>query len=247
MAAKTFPLDHVRNFGIMAHIDGGKTTTSERILYYSGKNYKIGEVHEGAATMDFMVQEQERGITIQSAATCVMWGAYRLSLIDTPGHVDFTVEVERSLRILDGAIGLFCAVGGVEPQSETVWHQATKYNVPRICFVNKMDRTGANFFSVVEQIREVLGANAVPICIPIGEGPDFKGIIDLVKMVQVTYKEEKTGTVPVDAPIAPEHQEYAEKWRKNLIEAAAELAPRRNCCHDDKSCRDGHAEQPAYP
>ena len=221
--ARSYPLDHVRNIGIMAHIDAGKTTCTERILYYTGRTHKLGETHDGSATMDFMEEEKERGITIMSAATTCIWNDNMINIIDTPGHVDFTVEVERSLRILDGAIGLFCAVGGVEPQSETVWHQATKYNVPRICFVNKMDRTGANFFSVVEQIREVLGANAVPICIPIGEGPDFKGIIDLVKMVQVTYKEEKTGTVPVDAPIAPEHQEYAETWRKNLIEAAAEL------------------------
>ena len=145
MASKVFPLEKVRNFGIMAHIDGGKTTTSERILYYSGKNYKIGEVHDGAATMDFMVQEQERGITIQSAATCVQWGEYRLSLIDTPGHVDFTAEVERSLRVLDGAVALYCAVGGVQPQSEQVWRQSEKYKVPKIAFVNKMDRIGANF------------------------------------------------------------------------------------------------------
>ena len=220
---RSYTLDHVRNIGIMAHIDAGKTTCTERILYYTGRTHKLGETHDGSATMDFMEEEKERGITIMSAATTCIWNGNMINIIDTPGHVDFTVEVERSLRILDGAIGLFCAVGGVEPQSETVWHQATKYNVPRICFVNKMDRTGANFFSVVSQIREILGANAVPICIPIDEGPDFKGIIDLVKMCQVRYVEEKTGTRPVDEPISPEYMEYAEKWRRNLIEAAAEL------------------------
>ena len=165
MAKRDIPLERVRNFGIMAHIDGGKTTTSERILYYSGKNYKIGEVHDGAATMDFMVQEQERGITIQSAATCVQWGDYRLSLIDTPGHVDFTAEVERSLRVLDGAVALYCAVGGVQPQSEQVWRQSEKYKVPKIAFVNKMDRVGANFYSVMEQMKNQLGANPVPVVI----------------------------------------------------------------------------------
>ncbi len=220
---RSYTLDHVRNIGIMAHIDAGKTTCTERILYYTGRTHKLGETHDGSATMDFMEEEKERGITIMSAATTCIWNGNMINIIDTPGHVDFTVEVERSLRILDGAIGLFCAVGGVEPQSETVWHQATKYHVPRICFVNKMDRTGANFFSVVSQIREILGANAVPICIPIDEGPDFKGIIDLVKMCQVRYVEEKTGTRPVDEPISPEYMEYAEKWRRNLIEAAAEL------------------------
>ncbi|MCQ2404356.1 MAG: elongation factor G [Lentisphaeria bacterium] len=221
--ARSYPLDHVRNIGIMAHIDAGKTTCTERILFYTGRTHKLGETHDGSATMDFMEEERERGITIMSAATTCIWNDNMINIIDTPGHVDFTVEVERSLRILDGAIGLFCAVGGVEPQSETVWHQATKYNVPRICFVNKMDRTGANFFSVVGQIREVLGANAVPICIPIDEGPDFKGIIDLVKMCQVRYIEEKSGTRPVDEPLSEEYREYAEKWRKNLIEAAVEM------------------------
>ena len=168
-------------------IDGGKTTTSERILYYSGKNYKIGEVHDGAATMDFMVQGQERGITIQSAATCVTWGDYRLSLIDTPGHVDFTAEVERSLRVLDGAVALYCAVGGVQPQSEQVWRQSEKYKVPKIAFVNKMDRVGANFYSVMEQMKNQLGANPVPMVLPIGSAETFDGIIDLVKMKALRY------------------------------------------------------------
>ena len=224
MAGRSFPLDKVRNIGIMAHIDAGKTTCTERILFYTGRTHKIGDTHDGTAVMDSMDQEKERGITIMSAATTCHWHDHMINIIDTPGHVDFTVEVERSLRILDGAIGLFCAVGGVEPQSETVWHQATKYNVPRICFVNKMDRTGANFFSVVEQIREVLGANAVPVCIPIDEGPEFKGIIDLVKMCQVRYEEDpKTGTRPVDSDIEPQYREYAEEWHKKLVEAAAEL------------------------
>ena len=221
--ARAYPLDKVRNIGIMAHIDAGKTTCTERILFYTGRTHKIGETHDGSAVMDFMVQEQERGITIQSAATTCIWRDHQINIIDTPGHVDFTVEVERSLRVLDGAIGLFCAVGGVQPQSETVWRQASKYHVPRICFINKMDRTGANFFSAVQQIRDILGANAVPVCIPIDEGPDFKGIIDLVKMCQVRYVEDKEGTYPVDEAIAPEYQELADKWRKNLIEAAAEL------------------------
>ena len=168
----------------MAHIDAGKTTTTERILYYSGINYRIGEVHDGAATMDWMVQEQERGITITSAATTVFWNVnneeYKINIIDTPGHVDFTVEVERSLRVLDGAIGIFCAVGGVEPQSETVWKQADKYQVPRICYVNKMDRAGADFLKVVTEIKEKLGANPVPIQIPIGAEDEFEGIVDLI-------------------------------------------------------------------
>ena len=168
----------------MAHIDAGKTTTTERILYYTGKNYKIGEVHDGGATMDWMIQEQERGITITSAATTVFWGyndeQYKINIIDTPGHVDFTVEVERSLRVLDGAVALFCAVGGVEPQSETVWRQADKYKVPRISFINKMDRSGADFFHVVDQIKERLGANPIPLQIPIGEEENFIGVVDLI-------------------------------------------------------------------
>src|SRR6476469_10288417 len=181
-------LEKTRNIGIMAHIDAGKTTTTERILYYTGINYKIGEVHEGTATMDWMEQEQERGITITSAATTCFWNNHRINIIDTPGHVDFTAEVERSLRVLDGAIAVFCAVGGVQPQSETVWRQASKYGVPRIAFINKMDRMGANFFSVVEKMRERLGAPAFPIQIPIGAESEFRGIIDLVTMKASLYK-----------------------------------------------------------
>lgn len=223
MAERKFPLDKVRNIGIMAHIDAGKTTCTERILFYTGRTHKLGETHDGAATMDFMVQEQERGITIASAATTCFWRDHQINIIDTPGHVDFTVEVERSLRILDGAIGLFCAVGGVEPQSETVWRQAEKYGVPRICFVNKMDRVGADFFAVVKQIKDILGANAVPLAIPIDQGAEFKGIIDLVHMVQVKYIEDKNGTYPEDVPLTDELAEYAAPWRQNLIEAVAEM------------------------
>ncbi|MCD6111985.1 MAG: GTP-binding protein, partial [Bacteroidales bacterium] len=176
---------HIRNIGIMAHIDAGKTTTTERILFYTGKNYKIGEVHDGAATMDWMIQEQERGITITSAATTVYWNynnsKYEINIIDTPGHVDFTAEVERSLRVLDGAVAVFCGVGGVEPQSETVWRQANKYNVPRISFINKMDRVGADFFNVIDQIHDRLGAIPIPLQIPIGCEDNFQGVVDLIK------------------------------------------------------------------
>ena len=220
--AKPFPLDHVRNFGIMAHIDGGKTTTSERILYYSGKNYKIGEVHDGAATMDFMVQEQERGITIQSAATCVNWGAYRLSLIDTPGHVDFTAEVERSLRVLDGAVALYCAVGGVQPQSEQVWRQSEKYKVPKIAFVNKMDRVGANFYSVMDQMKSQLGANPVPMVLPIGAGETFDGIIDLIKMKAIRYDMKSLGKNMIEEEIPADMLEKAKEYRQKMVESAAE-------------------------
>ena len=220
---RSYPLERVRNIGIMAHIDAGKTTTTERILYYTGRTHKLGEVHDGQATMDFMPEERERGITIQSAATTCIWRDHQINIIDTPGHVDFTVEVERSLRILDGAIALFCAVGGVEPQSETVWRQATKYNVPRICFVNKMARNGADFFRVVQEIRDVLGANAVPICIPMDQGPQFHGIIDLIKMCQVTYLEATSGTEPQEGPLTPENREIAEQWRKNMIESVSDL------------------------
>ncbi|MBR4222945.1 MAG: elongation factor G [Victivallales bacterium] len=221
--ARLHPLSKVRNIGIMAHIDAGKTTCTERVLFYTGRTHKLGETHDGKAVMDFMDQEKERGITITSAATTCMWNGCQINVIDTPGHVDFTVEVERSLRILDGAIGLFCAVGGVEPQSETVWRQAEKYHVPRICFVNKMDRVGADFFQVVTQIHDVLGANAVPIVLPINQGPEFEGLIDLVKMCQVRYVEDKGGTYPQDAPLTDAQKEYAEPWRKNLIEHLAEL------------------------
>ena len=219
-------LAFTRNIGIMAHIDAGKTTTTERILFYTGKNYKIGEVHEGAATMDWMVQEQERGITITSAATTVYWELFgkkhKINIIDTPGHVDFTVEVERSLRILDGAVALFCAVGGVEPQSETVWHQADKYKVPRISFVNKMDRSGADFFSVVEQIKDRLGANPVPIQIPIGAEEDFQGVVDLVKNKAFIWDDTSMGTKIVEIPIPEDLVEDAHDARMKLIEGVAE-------------------------
>src|ERR1035437_9284399 len=183
-------LDKVRNIGIMAHIDAGKTTTTERILYYTGKSYKIGEVHEGAAIMDWMVQEQERGITITSAATTCYWKGHRINIIDTPGHVDFTVEVERSLRVLDGAVAVFDAVAGVEPQTETVWRQANKYNVPRICFVNKMGRGGATFYASVASIRARLGANPICVQLPIGAEGDFKGVIDLVRQEAIVYTDD---------------------------------------------------------
>ncbi len=191
MTAREISLDKVRNIGIMAHIDAGKTTTTERILYYTGKNYKIGEVHEGAATMDWMVQEQERGITITSAATTCMWDGHRINIIDTPGHVDFTVEVERSLRVLDGAVAVFDAVAGVEPQTETVWRQANKYNVPRICFVNKMDRVGADFFRCVEMIRDRLDCVPAVIQLPIGAEAEYLGIIDLTSMKATIYHDDK--------------------------------------------------------
>src|SRR3712207_3911627 len=187
---RTFPLEKTRNIGIMAHIDAGKTTTTERILYYTGRTYKIGEVHEGAATMDWMEQEQERGITITSAATTAQWKDHRVNIIDTPGHVDFTVEVERSLRVLDGAIALFDSVAGVEPQSEPVWRQADKFNVPRIAFINKMDRIGADFEQSVKTMIDRLGAHPVPIQLPIGAESEFKGIIDLVEMKAILYKDE---------------------------------------------------------
>lgn len=214
MARKT-PLARVRNIGIMAHIDAGKTTTTERILFYTGVTHKIGEVHDGAATMDWMAQEQERGITITSAATTCEWDNHHINIIDTPGHVDFTIEVERSLRVLDGAVGVFCAVGGVEPQSETVWRQADKYHVPRIAFVNKMDRIGARYFEVVDEIAERLGHHAVPINLPIGNEENFKGIIDLVKMKAVLWHDEAMGAQydveEIPADLADQAQEYREK------------------------------------
>lgn len=223
-------LRYTRNIGIMAHIDAGKTTTTERILYYTGVNYKIGEVHDGAATMDWMVQEQERGITITSAATTCFWKykdqEYKINIIDTPGHVDFTVEVERSLRVLDGALALFCAVGGVEPQSETVWRQADKYNVPRIGFINKMDRTGADFFDVVQQIKNKLGGNAVPVQIPIGSEEKFKGVIDLFERKAHIYDDnDPKGEKFNVAEISEEFKEVVEEWRDKLIENV--------CEHDD--------------
>ena len=187
--ARKIGLKNTRNIGIAAHIDAGKTTTTERILYYTGKTYKIGEVDDGAAVMDWMIQEQERGITITSAATSCYWKDYRINIIDTPGHVDFTVEVERSLRVLDGLIAIFCAVGGVEPQSETVWRQATKYNIPRIAFINKMDRTGADFFYVIDMMKSRFMTNPIPIQLPIGKEDKFDGIIDLVSMKAIIYED----------------------------------------------------------
>ena len=220
-------LKYTRNIGIMAHIDAGKTTTTERILFYTGITHKIGEVHDGAATMDWMVQEQERGITITSAAVTTVWKyadqPYKINIIDTPGHVDFTVEVERSLRILDGAVALFCAVGGVQPQSETVWHQATRYNVPRIAFVNKMDRSGANFFDVVRQIREVLKANPVPVVIPIGAEDSFEGVVDLITMTEIVWTDHDVlGSTFEHKPIRESLKAEAEEWRTKMLEAVAE-------------------------
>ena len=219
-------LIYTRNIGIMAHIDAGKTTTSERILYYTGLTHKIGETHDGTATMDWMEQEQERGITITSAATTTFWNyagnKYKINLIDTPGHVDFTVEVERSLRVLDGAVATFCAVGGVEPQSETVWRQADKYNVPRIGYVNKMDRSGANFYEVCRQVREVLGANPCPINLPIGAEETFKGVVDLITMKALYWPDESLGADTVVEEIPANMVEECESWRDKLLETIAE-------------------------
>ena len=222
MAERRTPLHKVRNIGIAAHIDAGKTTTSERILFFTGMSHKIGEVHDGAATMDWMEQEKERGITITSAATTAFWKGYQVNLIDTPGHVDFTIEVERSMRVLDGAVAVFCSVGGVQPQSETVWRQANKYHVPRIVFVNKMDRIGANFFRVEEQIRERLKANPVPIQIPIGAEDNFKGVVDLVRMKAYVWNDEKKPTDYVEEEIPAEVKDKAEEYRAKLIEAVSE-------------------------
>ena len=221
MARKT-PLERVRNIGIMAHIDAGKTTTTERVLFYTGVSHKIGEVHDGAATMDWMEQEQERGITITSAATTCSWKDHTINIIDTPGHVDFTIEVERSLRVLDGAVGVFCAVGGVQPQSETVWRQADKYAVPRVAFVNKMDRTGADFFNVVKEIRERLGHNAVALNIPIGNEENFKGVIDLVSMKAIVWHDEAMGAEYDIEEIPADLQELAEEHRELLMDAVLE-------------------------
>jgi len=217
-------LAQVRNIGIMAHIDAGKTTTTERILYYTGINYRLGEVHEGTATMDWMAQEQERGITITSAATTCSWRDHRINIIDTPGHVDFTAEVERSLRVLDGAVAVFCAVGGVEPQSETVWHQADRYHVPRIAFINKMDRTGANFARVVDQIRSKLKAVPVPVQIPLGSEDDFGGVIDLIRMKAYRYKEETLGAEFFVEEIPECYLAEAEELREKLLESVAEVS-----------------------
>ncbi|MBQ2430751.1 MAG: elongation factor G [Campylobacter sp.] len=221
MARKT-PLNRVRNIGIAAHIDAGKTTTSERILFFTGMSHKIGEVHEGAATMDWMEQERERGITITSAATTCFWNDHQINLIDTPGHVDFTIEVERSMRVLDGAVSVFCSVGGVQPQSETVWRQANKYHVPRIVFVNKMDRVGANFYNVEAQIKNRLKANPVPIQIPIGAEDTFKGVVDLVTMKALTWDDAKCPSAPEVGEIPAELKDKAEEYRSKLVEAVAE-------------------------
>src|SRR5512145_1919912 len=206
------PLNRTRNIGIMAHIDAGKTTTTERILYYTGRTHKLGEVHEGAATMDWMEQEQERGITITSAATTCFWRDYRINIIDTPGHVDFTIEVERSLRVLDGAVTVFDAVAGVEPQSETVWRQANKYHVPRMCFINKMDRTGANFFRTVEMIESRLEATPAVIQLPLGAEGKFRGVIDLVKMKAIVWEGDDKGAQYHEEDIPADLQAQAEEW-----------------------------------
>ena len=228
MSRKT-PIERYRNIGISAHIDAGKTTTTERILFYTGVNHKIGEVHEGAATMDWMEQEQERGITITSAATTCFWKGmdmsypeHRFNIIDTPGHVDFTIEVERSMRVLDGACMVYCAVGGVQPQSETVWRQANKYGVPRLSFVNKMDRTGANFFKVYDQLKLRLKANPVPVVIPIGAEDNFQGVVDLLKMKAIFWDEASQGMKFDYRDIPAELQADAKKWREGMVEAAAE-------------------------
>jgi len=219
-------LKYTRNIGIAAHIDAGKTTTTERILYYAGVNHKIGEVHDGAATMDWMVQEQERGITITSAATTVFWNykdeQYHINIIDTPGHVDFTVEVNRSLRVLDGLVFLFSAVDGVEPQSETNWRLANNYNVPRIGFVNKMDRAGADFLNVVKQVKEMLGSNAVPLQLPIGDEDNFKGVVDLINFRGMVWNEEDRGMTYQVIPIPEDLVEEAREWREKLLEAVSE-------------------------
>src|SRR5690348_4109716 len=221
--ARSHPLDRYRNIGIMAHIDAGKTTTTERILYYTGKSYKIGEVHEGTATMDWMEQEQERGITITSAATTAFWRDHRINIIDTPGHVDFTIEVERSLRVLDGAVTVFDGVAGVEPQSETVWRQADKYGVPRICFCNKMDRIGADFYRCVSMIVDRLGAQPLVVQLPIGIESEFKGVVDLVRMKAIIWQEETLGAKFDVAEIPSEYAEKAAEYRSKLVEAAVEM------------------------
>ena len=227
--ARTTPIERYRNVGIMAHIDAGKTTTTERVLFYTGVSHKIGEVHDGAATMDWMEQEQERGITITSAATTCFWQGmdrqfdqHRINIIDTPGHVDFTIEVERSLRVLDGAVAVFCAVGGVEPQSETVWRQATKYHVPRMAFVNKMDRSGADFLRVVEQIKTRLGANPVPMQLAIGAEEDFEGVVDLIKMKAIHWNPDDMGVTYEEGDIPEAMLAECQKWREHMVESAAE-------------------------
>ena len=229
--ARTTPIERYRNIGISAHIDAGKTTTTERILFYTGVSHKLGEVHDGAATTDWMEQEQERGITITSSAVTCFWKGmdmsmpeHRINIIDTPGHVDFTIEVERSMRVLDGACMVYCAVGGVQPQSETVWRQANKYGVPRLAFVNKMDRSGANFFKVVEQMRARLQANPVPVVIPIGAEDSFVGVVDLLEMKAINWDEASQGMKFDYSDVPAELAELAAKWRSNMVEAAAEAS-----------------------
>ena len=221
--ARETPLNRYRNIGIMAHIDAGKTTTTERILFYTGISHKIGEVHDGNATMDWMEQEQERGITITSAATTCFWNDHRINIIDTPGHVDFTIEVERSLRVLDGAVAVFDSVAGVEPQSETVWRQADKYDVPRMCFVNKMDRTGADFYRCVEMIVDRLGATPMVLQLPIGSESEFTGVIDLVKMKAIVWKDENLGADFEEQDIPADLEEKAAEYRIKLVETAVEV------------------------
>ena len=211
----------MRNIGIMAHIDAGKTTTTERILYYTGKIHRIGEIDDGAATMDWMTQEQERGITIQSAATTTYWKDYQINIIDTPGHVDFTAEVERSLRVLDGAVAVLCAVGGVQPQTETVWKQADEYHVPRICFVNKMDRAGADYFAAMQDVKVKFGANPVPLQIPIGSESAFEGVIDLVKMKEYRFDPKDDGETIIESEISYNRQALAQEWQEKLIDEIA--------------------------
>ena len=230
MARKT-PIERYRNIGIMAHIDAGKTTTTERVLFYTGISHKIGEVHDGNAVMDWMEQEQERGITITSAATTCFWQGmdqqfdqHRINIIDTPGHVDFTIEVERSLRVLDSAIAVFCAVGGVEPQSETVWRQANKYSVPRLAFVNKMDRAGADFLRVVDQIKERLGSNPVPVQLPIGAEDKFSGVVDLIKMKAIKWNDEDLGATYVEEDVPENMTDVCNLWREKMVESAAEAS-----------------------
>ena len=227
--ARTTPIERYRNIGVMAHIDAGKTTTTERILFYTGVSHKMGEVHDGAAVMDWMEQEQERGITITSAATTCFWSGmdnhwpeHRINIIDTPGHVDFTIEVERSLRVLDGAVTVLCSVGGVEPQTETVWRQGNKYNVPRMIFVNKMDRAGADYLRVVGQVKNRLGANPVPIQLPIGAEEHFEGVVDLVRIKAIYWEEANMGTAFEFRDIPEEMQADAEKYREQMVEAAAD-------------------------
>ena len=215
------PLENVRNIGIMAHIDAGKTTVTERVLYYSGRVHRVGEVHDGAATMDYMVQERERGITITSAATACEWDGHRINIIDTPGHIDFTAEVERSLRVLDGAVAVFCAVAGVQPQSETVWRQAEHYRVPRIAFINKMDRVGADFYRAVQTMEQRLGAQPVPLQIPVGQEEQFQAIIDLVEMRMVSWSSDDENCEQVISEIPEDMRDEAETWHHHMLEEIA--------------------------